>query len=324
MARIRALKPEFWDSPSTAQASLAARLLFLAMWNWADDSGRGTAGLKELEAFAFPNDDVREFHRHKDGNSGEVPATTPELYRSFAELCGDVSEAYGVMFYKVKNRPYYVIPSFRSHQAKDFRPASKYPLETEGEFFDVTSGNAILSRVPDAAISTSPGASAHEAGNSAPMAGKKNTVIGEQGNRVIGEQGTRVTEEKDLLTGSADEPLIEAEILEDPKSQNRFEEFWTAYPRKVGKQKAIAKYKAALNRATPEEIIDGAHRLSNDPNLPEQQFIPHATTWLERNGWEDEPLPVRFRTKSEERIEVGREIAARAMNRPKMINPFES
>lgn len=146
------------------------------------------------------------------------------------------------------------------------------------------------------------------------------------GNRGTGEQGTedQGAGEKDSLTGSADEPLIEAEILEEPNSKNRFEEFWTAYPRKVGKQKAIAKYKAALNRATPEEIIDGAHRLSNDPNLPEQQFIPHATTWLERNGWEDEPLPVRFRTKSEERVEIGREIAARAMNRPKMINPFES
>lgn len=177
MPRMRTLKPEFWDSPSTAQASLAARLLFLAMWNWADDSGRGTAGLKELEAFAFPNDDIREYARNKAGNSGEVPRTTPELYRNFAEVCGDVAEAYGVVFYRVKSRPYYAIPSFRSHQAKDFRETSKYPLEAEGQFFDVTSGNTIL---PDG----NSGDSAHEAGKSAPMAGKKNTVIGEKGNRV--------------------------------------------------------------------------------------------------------------------------------------------
>lgn len=317
MARMRTLKPEFWDSPSTAQASLAARLLFLAMWNWADDSGRGTAGLKELEAFAFPNDDIREYARNKAGNSGEVPRTTPELYRNFAELCGDVAEAYGVMFYQVKSRPYYVIPSFKAHQAKDFRSTSKYPLETEGQFFEVTSGNMLL-------LNGNAGNSAPMAGEKAEEAGTRPVVIGEQGKRVIGEKGNRGTEEKDLLTGKAVELPIESEIIEEPTSKNRFEEFWSAYPRKVGKQKAIAKYKAATNRATPEEIIDGAHRLANDPNLPEQLYIPHATTWLERNGWEDEPLPVRFRTKSEERIEVGREIAARSVSRPKMINPFES
>jgi hypothetical protein len=37
--RIRSIKPEFWDSPSTASASVRVRLLFIAMWNWADDHG---------------------------------------------------------------------------------------------------------------------------------------------------------------------------------------------------------------------------------------------------------------------------------------------
>ncbi|WP_417372990.1 hypothetical protein [Glutamicibacter protophormiae] len=190
MARMRTLKPEFWDSPSTARATLAARLLFLAMWNWADDSGRGTAGLKELEAFAFPNDDVRTFQRNSAGNSAPMAGSAPEYYGSFAEVCGDVSEAYGVMFYRVKARPYYVIPSFKSHQAKDFRPSSKHPLEHEGEFFDVTSGNAVFHAGTNAEENGNSEPSAHEAGNSAPMAGKKNTVIGEKGKRVIGEQGT--------------------------------------------------------------------------------------------------------------------------------------
>ena len=40
MPRIRTIKPEFWDSPGTASASLRIRLLFIAMWNWADDHGR--------------------------------------------------------------------------------------------------------------------------------------------------------------------------------------------------------------------------------------------------------------------------------------------
>jgi len=73
----------------------------------------------------------------------------------------------------------------------------------------------------------------------------------------------------------------------------RFDEFWNAYPRKVGKDKARTKYAAAVKRATEDEIIAGAHRLAADPNLPEKQFVPYPSTWLERGGWEDEPLPPR-------------------------------
>lgn len=75
----------------------------------------------------------------------------------------------------------------------------------------------------------------------------------------------------------------------------RFDEFWATYPRKVGKDKCRAKYTAAIKRAGDEQtVIDGAHRLAADPNLPEKQYIPHPTTWLERGGWNDEPLPPRM------------------------------
>ena len=114
MARIRTIKPEFWDSPSTAKASPWARLLFIAMWNWADDYGRGTANLKELEGFAFPNDD--DF---KDSSGNTV---------HFRELVAEVSECFGVVLYEVDNRPYYEIPSWDAHQRNERRSKqSKYP-----------------------------------------------------------------------------------------------------------------------------------------------------------------------------------------------------
>lgn len=80
------------------------------------------------------------------------------------------------------------------------------------------------------------------------------------------------------------------------RAASRFPEFWAIYPRKVGKQKALAKYLTAAKRVGEQTIIDGAVRLANDPNLPEKNFIPHPTTWLERDGWEDEPLPPRLGT----------------------------
>ena len=98
---------------------------------------------------------------------------------------------------------------------------------------------------------------------------------------------------------------------------DRFDEFWNAYPRKVGKKKARTKYATAIKAAGDEQsVIDGAKRLASDPNLPDKQFIPHPTTWLERGGWDDEPLPARApsrqipqrKTESEQWDDVRREL----------------
>lgn len=187
MARIRTLKPEFWDSPSTAQADLAVRLTFMAMWNWADDSGHGTANLKELEAFCFPNDEVTELPRRGRGNS----AGTAGGWRSFAEVCGEVAEVYGVVFYRVKGRPYYWITSFKQHQSKDYRATSRYPTFAEGEAYDVTSGNALPEGARNILELGSSGNSAGTAGDTAEEDGKAAPGIGEQGNRGTEEQGNR-------------------------------------------------------------------------------------------------------------------------------------
>jgi len=71
--------------------------------------------------------------------------------------------------------------------------------------------------------------------------------------------------------------------------QQAFSDFWEMYPRKVGKEQARKAFIA--NRGKVEEIMGGVRRLAVDPNLPEKQFIPHASTWLNRGGWDDEPYP---------------------------------
>lgn len=125
MARIRTIKPEFWDSPSVASASPWARLLFIAMWNWADDHGRGTANLKELEGFAFPND--TEFC----GSSGNTV--------HFRDLVAEVADAFGVVFYTVDGRPYFEIPSWDRHQRNERRSkTSKHPSpQVEGAVAEI-------------------------------------------------------------------------------------------------------------------------------------------------------------------------------------------
>lgn len=71
-----------------------------------------------------------------------------------------------------------------------------------------------------------------------------------------------------------------------------FEEFWTAYPRRQKKGDALKAWRKAVKRTTEQSILDGAHRLRDDPNR-EDQFTPLAASWLNADGWEDEPLPER-------------------------------
>jgi hypothetical protein len=68
--------------------------------------------------------------------------------------------------------------------------------------------------------------------------------------------------------------------------RSHFAEFWDAYPRKVGKRTAESAYARATTRASEEDILAGLRRLL--PSWTDPQFIPHPTTWLNRDGWNDE------------------------------------
>lgn len=116
MARIRTVKPEFWDSPGTAKASLRARLLYIAMWNWADDWGIGDANPRRLLGFAFPSDE-----------SSEVEP------RNFRHLAAELSECFDVIFYLAEGREYYEIPSWEEHQRTEKRAQRRNPPSSQAE-----------------------------------------------------------------------------------------------------------------------------------------------------------------------------------------------
>lgn len=120
-----------------------------------------------------------------------------------------------------------------------------------------------------------------------------------------------------------DTPFYEATEVQKPasgypKSENRtsleelskknldinpmFEDFWNAYPRKVGKQAAVKAFAKAAKIAKPEEIIEGATRYANDPNRVDA-FTAHPTTWLNAGRWADGPLPERIKTAEEKRAD---------------------
>lgn len=58
MARIRTIKPEFWIDEKIVDLDPWARLLFIGMWNFADDHGYLDDKPKRIKMQIFPNDDV--------------------------------------------------------------------------------------------------------------------------------------------------------------------------------------------------------------------------------------------------------------------------
>jgi hypothetical protein len=77
-----------------------------------------------------------------------------------------------------------------------------------------------------------------------------------------------------------------------------FEAFWVHYPKKVDKGAALRAFKKAAKQHPVSEVIDGAKRYAEDPNLPEKQFIKNPATWLNAESWANGPLPKRKKTDS--------------------------
>ena len=77
-----------------------------------------------------------------------------------------------------------------------------------------------------------------------------------------------------------------------PDFDREFEaEFWPVYPRKVGKGQALKAYRHARKQSDCETITAGARRYARERAGEDQQFTRHAATWLNGQGWLDEPAP---------------------------------
>lgn len=107
MARIRSIKPEFWSAEQIVECSPLARLLFIGMWNFADDNGVIPAKPKTLKMQIFPGDD--------------------ETSESVQRLLDELSSNGLIIRYVVDGEPYFHITGWAKHQKID-RPSSKYPL----------------------------------------------------------------------------------------------------------------------------------------------------------------------------------------------------
>ena len=77
-------------------------------------------------------------------------------------------------------------------------------------------------------------------------------------------------------------------------SDPRFDEFWRAYPRKVGKGEARRVFARAIKKTTLAVMLEALRwqRTQDQWITNGGAYIPHPSTWLHGERWDDEPSTV--------------------------------
>lgn len=118
MPRIRTVKPEFWRSPDVIELDDFQQLLYIGLWNFTDDEGRGAYDPTAIAADIF----LRKYALDPRG----VTADIEEAFKAYAER--DM-----VTVYRVRGRDYYQINNWHSHQKINRPQKSKIPPLDQAE-----------------------------------------------------------------------------------------------------------------------------------------------------------------------------------------------
>ena len=150
--------------------------------------------------------------------------------------------------YTVDGKPFLYITTWARHQRIEKPSRARFPAPT--------CENAVFAEGSPTTTGALPEPSGYGAG--------------EQGNRGTGEQS---------LSSTADAAS---------KSDDGFAAFYAAYPKKVGKGQAVKAWRAAIKKASPDDIMAGLEPAVAKWALGDPQFIPNPATWLNGERWDDE------------------------------------
>lgn len=97
MARMRSLKPEFWSDLKITRVSRDARLLYLALWNQADEWARCHGDIRWIKGHCLPYDD--------DLNLASIDA-----------LLNELAGIGRIVRYSIGSEPFLFLPKLHKHQ----------------------------------------------------------------------------------------------------------------------------------------------------------------------------------------------------------------
>ena len=199
-----------------------------------------------------------------------VPVIAAELFaddlsRDPRETLGRVADGIGrlsecglVQQYSDDSRDYLAVTNWERHQRIDKPNKPRYPLPTSE---NITIRETLAKPSRDPRETPAPG-------------------TGEQRNR--GTESSPDGERVQTGKNSRDEPSSPYPAA--------FEHWWSVYPRKQGKRKALAEWRRATKRIDRDELVAKTKTFAafHAREGTDKQFIPLPTTWLNRDGWDDE------------------------------------
>lgn len=121
MARKRMIKPDFWQSPKLAEMDHFTRLLFIGLWQVADDHGNGPMEPALLAAELFPFDLSKDTHN---------------ILTSCSRGTHELAKRRLIRVYEVNGRDFYSVTNFQEHQTINRPSKPVYPTPDLGVYKD--------------------------------------------------------------------------------------------------------------------------------------------------------------------------------------------
>ena len=114
----------------------------------------------------------------------------------------------------------------------------------------------------------------------------------------------KIEQDESLVVQTADDRIVKSSCpsMTPALSDQMFERFWQAYPRKVSKsaaQKAFTKLK--VTQTLLDKMLVQIERAKQTKQWQDPQYIPHPATWLNGRRWEDELTESAINSEKEEK-----------------------
>ncbi len=276
MARTRSIKPGFFDNETLGDLPPLTRLLFIGLWCIADREGRLEDKPRRIKKILLGYDDI----------DAEGTDSMLQSLHDSGFICR----------YSMGEERYIEVVNFTKHQnphVKEKASVIPPPLEEYMPNEAMYGGHQCSTvQAPDK-HHASTGQAQPITFNRLPSTGYLSpTNLPDGGNGP--EEESEDQQPGESLTVKKAGTAAGNETREQPSktlAEKRFDEFWTAYPKKVGKKAAWSSW----NKLRPDaELHDkimtaiGKARATNQWQRENGRFIPNPATWLNQGRWDDE------------------------------------
>ncbi|GAA2346725.1 hypothetical protein [Dactylosporangium salmoneum] len=302
MARIRTIKPEFWVDEKVVELDPWARLLFIGMWNFADDQGFIDYAPKRIKMQVFPGDvtDVEplidELLKHG-------------LIRAYQSPIGPVLHV--TNWGRHQRVDHAARARFDARALRPFDPHDPSGSPREGVFGTTEQPytSATCRCVPNTEHENPRERSREMATDEwleKPWSGDSNDQGGavlplfaddpREGSRTLAPEGKgKEGKGKEVHIARSTEQARTVQRKPAAKAANKttgdpdFDAFYAAYPKRVGRARALTAWTKAIKRASPAEITAGATRYAAERAGQDPAYTAHPASWLNADRWLDEP-----------------------------------